>query len=420
MQAMDNNQQAKTQIKVKVRDLKPGMFVCRLDRPWIETPFMVQGILVKSEREIEAISRHCCFVYVDVRRSKDALHKLQTNNSQPIDPSTGKPVERRESKRIIYNTSTSLKKELTHAASVHSDLSVAVTKMFENIERHKPIDIMQTCLTIKNVVGSVVRNPDAMVWMARVKEKDAYTYEHSVRASILAAIFGRHLGLSRQSLESLTLGTLLCDVGKTKLPNDIITKTGKLSSEERKIMEQHVEIGIEILRHTPDINEHVKQIVWCHHERLNGSGYPRKLKDKEIPILAKIASIVDCYDAITSPRIHAAAMNATDAVSALYRMRGNEFAGNLVEQFIQAIGIYPTGTLVQLSNDEIGIVIAQNPARRLRPKVMVVLDENKMPIMSSKIIDLKNHEKEGGLNVAMALKAGAFGLYPEDLKIMEL
>lgn len=420
MQAADNNNRAKAQVKVKVNDLKPGMFVCRLDRPWIETPFMVEGILVKSEREIEAISRHCCFVYIDVKRSKAALHKLETNASQPFSPATGKPLERRESKRIIYQPSTSLQKELPHAASVHTDISIAATRMFENLERHKPIDIMQTCLTIKNVVGSIIRNPDAMVWMARVKQKDAYTYEHSVRTSILAAVFGRHLGLTRQSLESLTLGTLLSDVGKTKLPSEIIAKTGRLSSEERAIMEQHVDIGIEILRHTPDINEHVKQIVWCHHERLNGTGYPRKLKDREIPILAKMTGIIDCYDAITSPRIHAAAMNATDAVSALYKMRGKEFTPNLVEQFIQAIGIYPTGSLVQLSNDEIGIVIAQNPARRLRPKIMVVLDENKMPIMSSKIVDLKNHDKDNGLNIAMALKAGAFGLYPEDLKIMEL
>lgn len=419
MQAADDNR-AKAQLKVKVNDLKPGMFVCRLDRPWIETPFMVEGILVKSEREIEAISRHCCFVYIDVKRSKAALHKLEANTSQPFNSATGKPLERRESKRIIYQPSTSLQKELPHAASIHADISIAAARMFENLKGHRPIDIMHTCLTIKNVVGSIIRNPDAMVWMARVKQKDAYTYEHSVRASILAAVFGRHLGLTQQSLESLTLGTLLSDIGKTKLPKEIVTKTGRLTLEERAIMEQHVEIGVEILRHTPDINEHVKQIVWCHHERLNGTGYPRKLKDREIPVLAKMTGIVDCYDAITSPRIHAAAMNATDAVSALYNMRGKEFAPNMVEQFIQAIGIYPTGSLVQLSNDEIGIVIAQNPSRRLRPKVMVVLDENKMPIMSSKIIDLKNHDKDGGLNIALALKAGAFGLYPEDLKIMEL
>jgi len=419
-QSMENQNRRKTQIKVKVNDLQPGMFVCRLDRPWIETPFLMQGIMIKSERDIEAISRHCCFVYIDTTRSKDSLKTLKSSSYRPIDSSSGKPLERRKSQRIIYEVSTHLKKEISHAASVHTELSEAASHLFENLEHHKPIDIMQIRLIIKNVVGSIIRNPDAMVWMARVKAKDAYTYEHSMRMSILATVYGRHLGLAKQSLESLTLGTMLCDIGKTKLPNGIITKTGRLSQEERKVMEEHVNIGVEILRHTPDINEHVKQIVWCHHERLNGLGYPRNLTDKEIPILAKMAGIVDCYDAITSPRIHAAAMNATEAVSTLFKMRNIEFSANLVEQFIQAIGIYPTGSMVQLNNDEIGIVIEQNPSRRLRPKIMVVLDENKLPIMTTKIIDLKNHDNETGLSVAMALKAGAFGLYPEDMKVMEL
>jgi len=409
-----------TQIKVKVNDLQPGMFVCRLDRPWIETPFLMQGIMIKSERDIDAISRHCCFVYIDIKRSKDSLKSVKAHLNRPVDRSSGKPLERRQSERVIYEVSTSLQKELVHAASVHAELAEAASNLFENLERHKPIDIMHIRHIIKNVVGSVIRNPDAMVWMARVKAKDTYTYEHSMRMSILASVFGRHLGLARPSLESLTIGTMLCDIGKTKLPDGIITKTGRLSQEERKIMEEHVDIGVEILRHTPDINEHVKQIVWCHHERLNGLGYPRKLTDKEIPILAKMAGIIDCYDAITSPRIHATAMNATDAVSTLFKMRATEFSANLVEQFIQAIGIYPTGSLVQLNNDEIGIVIEQNPSRRLRPKVMVVLDQNKMPIMSSRIVDLKNHDNETGLSVAMALKAGAFGLYPEDMKVMEI
>lgn len=417
---MENIGRSKNQLKVKVSDLKPGMFVCRLDRPWIETPFLMQGIMIKSERDIDAISRHCCFVYIDINRSNEANYHHLTPG-RPINSATGKPVERRQNKRIIYESSASLQKELLRAKIVHSELSLVATKLFNNLNKHKPIDIMQTRLTVKNVVSSIVRNPDAMMWMSRVKQKDTYTYEHSVRMSILASVFGRHLGLAKQSLESLTLGTLLCDIGNTKLPDNLITKTGRLSAEERKIMEGHVEIGVEILRHTPDINEHVRDIVWCHHERLNGSGYPRKLKNKEIPILAKIAGIIDCYDAITSPRIHAAAMNATDAVSALFKMRDTEFPSTIVEQFIQAIGIYPTGTLVQLTNDEIGIVIEQNPSRRLRPKVMVVLDENKMPVSTSKIIDLKKHERTtDGLNVAQALKAGAFGLYPEDLKFMEI
>ncbi|MEE4251236.1 MAG: HD domain-containing phosphohydrolase, partial [Alcanivoracaceae bacterium] len=171
--------------------------------------------------------------------------------------------------------------------------------------------------------------------------------------------------------------------------------------------------GLDMLESCDNINEQVLGVVQYHHERHDGSGYPHGLSGSQIPLLARIAGIVDTYDAITSPRPHAESVTSTEAVSSLYDQRDKAFQSALVEQFIQAIGVYPTGTLVELSNNEVGVVIAQNPTRRLRPQVMVVLDQDKRQLSMPRVVNLLEVERDSHdkpLTIAGCLKAGAYNV----------
>jgi len=174
-----------------------------------------------------------------------------------------------------------------------------------------------------------------------------------------------------------------------------------------------VSYGLEILQESGVINQDVIDMVAYHHERFNGSGYPKGLRSDDIPAFARIAAIVDTYDAITSNRSHAHARSPSEAIKLLYGSRDTEFQAELVEAFIQAVGIYPAGTLVELSSGEVGVVVAEYRTRRLRPKIMVLLDADKRQLGKSRMIDLQDassDESIKSLNIVKSLEPGAYGV----------
>jgi HD-GYP domain-containing protein (c-di-GMP phosphodiesterase class II) len=241
------------------------------------------------------------------------------------------------------------------------------------------------------MVDSIVRSPDAFTWLSRVREKDEYTYGHAVRSAVWAILFGRHIGLPKPELDVLAMGVLLKDIGKAKLPRHIIEKT-KRDSVEQEAFEKFVDYGIDILRDLPDVKPRVTSVVKTHCERVNGSGFPAHLRGDKIPLLGKIAGIVTYYDETTNPR-NENPVSPSKAVANLYEARGIEFQEDLVVEFIRAIGLYPTGTLVELNTGEVGVVVEQNFERRLKPKLMIVLDAVKEPLLHPELLDLAKDEK---------------------------
>lgn len=208
------------------------------------------------------------------------------------------------------------------------------------------------------------------------------------------------------------------DVGKTRLPNELLTRTGPLSEAEMNIMRNHVEFGIEIAKNIPQIDERVIQMIAGHHERYNGTGYPNGLRGSEIPVFARIAGIVDSYDAMTAPRPYAPPVSTFDAIRQLNNLGGVEFPQEIVEQFVQAIGVFPVGTLVELNSGEVGVVIAQNRTRRLRPKILLILDAGKTPLVHEAIIDLRNQlaqdDGQNSLWIERGLTPGEYGIDPSE------
>jgi len=402
-----------------VDELLVGMYVSRLDRPWIETPFPLQGFYIKELGDIDQLKRYCRQVTIDLSRSRAVVEPVQRVATQKPREEAAKPAAAR-ARKPVYQTVVSMPQEVNASRVLHLQFADAVGAVYQGLKQGKGVDLDNTREVTGQVVESIIRNPDAMVWLSRVRDKDAYSYHHAFRCAIWGTVLGRHLGISRPAMENLALGLTLMDVGKARLPDGLLSKKGLLSPAERTELRRHVDYSLEILGGMPGIPSQVMQMVAEHHERFDGSGYPNKLIGKAISPLGKIAGLVDTYDAMTSERPYARALTSMEAVSRLYELRNNEFQAQLVEEFIQAIGVYPTGTLVHLSSQEVGVVIAQNRERRLRPKLLVLLDGDKKALARPRYLDMLSttHDSAGEpLRIVTSLLAGSFGVDPGKVQL---
>jgi len=363
--------------KVSVDELRLGMYVSRLDRPWIETHFLFQGFHISSEADVLELRRTCEYVFVDPERGEvpDAEARRLAPPRRRV---VGEEIFRNVPSQGVYPVVTSLDEELQAARDSRATTLAEISNILDDLRAGRKIHIDSMRQAVSGMIASIVRNPDAFLWLTRLKDKDSYAYAHCVDASSLAVAFGRHLGFSQQDLESLAIGTLLFDIGKLQLPDSLLKKPGRLTEKEYALMRRHVEFGVQIVQEMHGSSQDIVSTVKYHHERHDGKGYPLGAKGKKIPVFGRIAALVDCYDAITSERPYSHAMSAYDAVQLIYEWRDKDFQVDMVEQFIQCIGIFPAGTLVELTSGEIGIVVAQNRVRRLRPRIMLVLDRNKV------------------------------------------
>jgi HD-GYP domain-containing protein (c-di-GMP phosphodiesterase class II) len=423
-----SNDMSVDQRKILVDELQVGMYVSRLDRPWIETPFPLQGFYVKDLAELDQLRRYCSEVTIDVSRGRVTADPVKhevggSPRTQQVVAGTAQLRTKATAAKIsksVYRTTVSMPQEVSASRELHRDFAQSVADIYQQLQAGHAPDVTYTRQIASRVVESIIRNPDAMVWLSRVREKDAYSYHHAFRCAIWGTVLGRHLGLSRQALDNLAFGLTLMDVGKARLPDGLLNKVGLLLPAERVELRKHVEYSVEILSAMPETPSQVLQMVAEHHERFDGSGYPNRLSGKAISPLGKIAGLVDTYDAMTSERPYARALTSVEAVSRLYELRNTEFQSQLVEEFIQAIGVYPTGTLVHLSNQEVGVVIAQNAERRLRPKLLVLLDADRHSLRRPRYVDMMTttHDSRGEpLRIITSLLPGAFGVDPAKVQL---
>lgn len=395
------------QVRVDVNELTIGMFVSKLDRPWTQTPFPLQGFYIRDLDEIKSLKVHCNYVYIDVIKGPQPLSRNQLKTIQkPSGGATNFIMRASKSTRVtssdvaplkvkhnIYQTSLPMKKEIGKASKLHQQINTAVSSVLEQVQLDPTtIPVKETKRVASAMVDSVLRSPDAFSWLSRVRDKDEHTYSHAVRSAIWAILFGRHIGLPKPELDVLAVGVLLKDIGKTKLPTHLIEKENRTAADQQAY-EKFVEYGVDILRKLPDIKPRVTSVIKTHCERVNGSGFPMHLRGDKIPLLGKIAGIVTFYDETTNPRGQSP-LSPSKAVAMLYEYRGVEFQEELVVEFIRAIGLYPTGTLVELSTGELAVVTEQNFSRRLKPKVIVVMDAGGNQLNKPYMLDLAKDEAE--------------------------
>ena len=501
--------------KTPVSQLDIGMFVAELDRPWLGTPFMLEGLLIEDDEQIAIMKSLCEFVYVDrtvsvgrhftaapkeavaikrdgsinrvtinahtgkqvsnsINKTKklgspnaklsfvDILRELHSSNQaenatnannvnseaifnikyvgdkqttpanqtevqensslatqiktdlsnfitgltswggkqkklkSDIDKAALKAELAREQngndsyKITIFDEAPPVEDEIANIYPVYEKSQIATREMFEALAVNNEIDLTKIHEALDGMVESIERNPDALLWLAKLKQTDDYSYNHAMSVSITLMAMANFMSLPKKQVRELGLAGMLQDVGKSKVPSELLLKQDKITHEEFEILKKHVEHALALLRQTKNISDMVYTTVAEHHERIDGSGYPRKLSGSQISMTGQMAGLVDTYCALTTNKVYAKGVYNQIALEEIHSLRGFKFNGVLIDQLVQFLGMYPVSSLVELNSGEVGVVIQQNSVRRLLPRVMILLNPDKSRNEYPAIINLIN------------------------------
>jgi HD-GYP domain-containing protein (c-di-GMP phosphodiesterase class II) len=367
--------------EVPVDKLEFGVYVSELDRPWTDTPFVFQGFLLKDQKQLDTLRKYCKKVIIDLDKGADVA--AGEEKAAPA----GVRVLATIKEKTAYPEKSSIRAETPVARAAYSKAATVVHDMFDAVHAGKALDAPRVKEAVTSMTDSVVRNPDAMMLLTKMKEKGEQTLDRALGVSVYMITFGRFLQLPREQLDLLGLLGLLQDIGKVRIPEALLEKKEPLTEVERKVCESHVAHSVAILKEAAGLAPEIPALAALHHERYDGSGYPKRLRGGEIGLFGSIAALVDCFDALTHLRPYGEALSPSDALNKLYGWRDKQFDGPLVEQFIHCIGIYPVGAFVELYTGEVAVVIAQNPVMRLMPRVMVVLDSRGAQVRPPRVVD---------------------------------
>jgi HD-GYP domain-containing protein (c-di-GMP phosphodiesterase class II) len=501
--------------KTQASLLDIGMFVCELDRPWLGTPFMLEGLLIEDDEQITTIASLCKFVYVDrtvsagrhfiaapkqqlaIKRdgtitqvyidantgkrtsnsinkstrlgtpnvkfsfldilkeihsanqaalsgekntsNSDALFKVQYLNDNKVveisdDKSTdnttlatqiktdfsnfisgltswggqqknlksnidknalktdlAKNEDRHGGYKItIFDEALPVEDEIAVIYPIYEKSQLATKEMFEALALDHEIDLTKIHESLDGMVESIERNPDALLWLAKLKQTDNYSYNHAMSVSITLMALANFMSLPKKQVKDIGLAGLLQDIGKVKIPTELLHKQNKITHDEFEILKKHVEHALALLEATESISSTVILTVSQHHERIDGSGYPYKLSGNQISLTGQMAGLIDTYCALTTNKVYAKGVYNQIALEEIHSLRGFKFNGVLIDQLVQFLGMYPVSSLVELNSGEVGVVIQQNSVRRLLPRIMVLLNPDKTRNKYPAIINLIN------------------------------
>ena len=360
-------------VTVLTLDLQAGMFVSDLDRPWIETPFLMQGLLIENDSQIAILQQHCQSVTVDRSRSLGEAYARRDNGKDEPRQAGALPVFRQATdarpndfanicrqlrhqpniRRYRYALDISahdqqsrLEPELLYSAPIIDDVKKSLKKIRGAIASTETISLNEVGNQVTEMARAVERNPDAMIWLARLRSADEYSYDHALDVSMHLMVFARFLGLPAKTMEQISIAGLLQDIGKVDIPAEILSKPGNLTDAEYQLIQSHVAASLEMLLGRAQFPTSVLEIIASHHERSDGSGYPRRLKGERIGFHGELAGLVDTYCAMTRTRAYDTAVSSQKALESLIQMRGTKFREPVVDQFIQCTGLYPIGSLL--------------------------------------------------------------------------
>ena len=383
---------------IPVNQLRPGMYVIAIASQTGAMEIAQTGLVTTRQQVDVLIRRGVLTVKVDLARSKlpgiaQVISPSPAHSAGSVRPAGS--GEGRELKiRRLYQEARELQ-----------------GKFIRHLKAGEPIDITPLAAVAEEMVDTMFTHGDAMLCLARIRAKDAYLMEHSMNVAILLANFGRYLGLERSVLKELTLGGLLHDVGKIMTPDEVLNKPGKLTDEEFGVMRQHVVHSYDILSNTAGITPTMLEVAANHHERLDGTGYPQRLKGDQLSLYTRMSGIVDVYDAVTADRVYKQGMQPTQAFRILLKGINQHFDAELVTKFIKCMGVYPVGTLVQLSNQRLAVVMQRNEQQPLKPMVKVIYHATQRHYLEVQWLDLARNggqesiestvdPKEFGINLA--------------------
>lgn len=372
-----------------IKEVKPGMFISDVLMQSGTIKIKSQG-LIRSEGAINALkSKGVSRVLVD-------LSKSQTDASiNEVKPETieNTNVEAEVQKESPRNKAT-FDQEINRASAIYTEAREIQHQTFDNMKAGKAIESEAIQRVTGDIIDSVFKNQDALACMTRMRSKNNYLMEHSVNCSILITIFAKYLKLEEDVIEQLAVGAMLADLGMIAISNDILQKDSPLSESEFNQVKSHVNLGLKVLRKSGDISDIALDIVENHHERVDGAGYPIGKEGSELSLYAKMFTIVDAYDALTSERDFMPSKTPMGAFKILRSESSSHFDEELVNEFINCMGIHPVGTLVRLKSNKLGIVIKANPSLPLSPKVNVFYSVTGKCYITPKIINLANNNAD--------------------------
>lgn len=380
-------------IRVGCSELLLGMFVCEVDCSWSTIPFPVGGFHLKTVKDIETLVKYCKFVSIDSNKGtvprEARLNKLTVlSSARRAVPALGSLNIRRDTYPVLYP----VKQKIEKVYQLYSRLKKEFLVQTQGMTVAKELDL--ACLEgfISGLIDEIVGNPQTLIWVLNTDPDDQQESDYCVRAAIWASILARQTGMRKTDIQVLFLGTLLADIGLRLLPEKLALKPGAFTKKEFLAYKKHVEFGVQLVAGYPQLDERVRSIIRCHHERHDGMGFPRGLQGEQIPALARFANLAYCFERLLKSNAGGSPVSPAKALSKLYKQRGLKFPEQLVVELIHVMGVYPLGSLVELSSGEVALVLEQISEQKLMPKVALLTDKNKSPVKRFKIVKLGDEE----------------------------
>ena len=372
---------------IDVEHLRLGMHIHKLCGPWMDHPFWRSAFLLDDPKDMSALlSSGLREIWIDTSKGLDV--KLAENEAPPVEDEIIAPIPTQAETVRAAVQRVDAAQEAARAVNICAHAKQAVTSMFEEARMGKALSGSDALEIVEEISNSVMRNPSALISLARLKNKDDYTYMHSVAVCALMVSLARQLGLDAEQVRQAGLAGLVHDIGKMMIPVEILNKPGKLTDAEFISVKNHPAEGHKMLLEGSDICEVALDVCLHHHEKIDGSGYPKRLKDEQISLYAKMGAVCDVYDAISSNRPYRNGWEPAESLRKMAEWSNGHFDRTVFEAFVKSIGIYPVGSLVRLESNHLGVVTGQSGKSLLTPQVKVFFSIKSNGRIPAKIVDL--------------------------------
>jgi putative nucleotidyltransferase with HDIG domain len=374
--------------RISVHQLTVGMYLKEFCGSWMEHPFWRSSFVITDPKDIEVVRASSIReVWIDCSKGRDLpageplVSEAESEAQVDAELASAADAEREVAR-------TSLTAEFTRAAKIVAKSRQAVTSMFEEARMGKAVDTHGAQRLVEEISDSVSRNPGAVISLARLKTADDYTFMHSVAVCALMIALARQLALDEQQTRSAGIAGLLHDLGKAAMPMEVLNKPGKLTDAEFAIIKSHPEEGYRMLLEARQVDAVALDVVLHHHEKTDGSGYPKRLKGAEISLFAKMGAVCDVYDAITSNRPYKAGWDPAESLRKMAEWSNGHFDPTVFQAFVKSIGIYPIGSLVLLNSGRLGVVTEQGDKSLLSPRIKTFFSTRSNSRIRPEVIDL--------------------------------
>ena len=385
--------------KINVKHLVVGMYLKEFCGSWMDHPFWRNSFVITDPKDVERIlASNITEVWIDSSKGLD----IAAGETAVSEEESEARVDAELSRAAQAQRETApvpAAEEFARAAKICAQSKLAVTSMFQEARMGKAVDTANAQKLVEEINDSVSRNPGALISLARLKTADDYTYMHSVAVCALMIALSKQLGLSEQETRRAGIAGLLHDLGKMLVPMEVLNKPGKLTDEEFAIIKKHPEEGHRLLFGNPGADEVMLDVVLHHHEKIDGTGYPKGLKGEEISLFAKMGAVCDVYDAITSNRPYKAGWPPSESLRKMAEWATGHFDQHVFQAFVKSLGIYPIGSLIRLASGRLGLVIDQSEKSLLTPCIKVFYSTLAQARILPEVIDLSRpgcHEKIAG------------------------